>query len=56
MIQVWWNRECYYLDGTTEHFYDCNETVWLGNPLSWMARRAQNEAIDQLLENEEIGE
>jgi hypothetical protein len=48
LIQTWESRECYYLDGTTEHFYDSNERIWLGNPLSWMARQAQKEAIDQL--------
>jgi hypothetical protein len=56
LIQVWESRECYYLDGTTKHFCDCNETIWLGNPLSFIARQAQSEAIDQLLETDEIGE
>jgi hypothetical protein len=30
----WDSSECYFLDGKSEHFYDCNETVWLGKPLS----------------------
>jgi hypothetical protein len=54
LIQEWENGECYFLDGQSDHFYDCNETVWLGKPLSLMQRQAQKETIDQLLDTEVI--
>jgi hypothetical protein len=42
------------LDGQTEHFYDYNDVVWLGKPLTLFERQVQRETIDQLLDNKEL--
>jgi hypothetical protein len=46
----------YFFDGQTDHFYDYNETIWLGKPLRVFERQVQKETLDQLLDNKELDE